>query len=86
MEIITTSDIEVTGDLKIGQPEIVIKNVVEGKWNIYHGGIMLLHENLGLQTATSLSIWEDLNDHVKVTRNESDKIVGVYLKLNDEIN
>jgi len=62
--------------------ELKVQGWLSGKWIDYVVGKQKfsLHETLGLEVATHLSIWEELNDTSQITRNENGLIIGIVTK------
>lgn len=71
--------------LKSRGGKVTVKEVLTGPWTKYSVGTeeLYLHSKLGVDTATALCIWEDLNDDLKVTRDENNKVVGVAVRRDD---
>lgn len=71
-----------TFTLKSRDGKVTVEKVLTGPWTKYSVGTeeLYLHSKLGVESATTLCLWEDVNDSLKVTRDEDDKVVGVAVK------
>lgn len=71
------------GRLILPDHKVTLENLELGKWKrseYANGSKLFLHETLGLEAATKLSVWEDATPVAKVTKNLDGHIVGVAVK------
>lgn len=61
---------------------VEVKNVQKGNWTKYEVGTeeLYLHDQLSIVVATKLSLWEELNNNVKITINDKDKVIGFAVR------
>lgn len=67
--------------LAIPDTKIAVENVLPGAYVKFGWGNawLYLHVPLSVEVATTLSIWEDLRYGIKITKNESDKVIGIAI-------
>lgn len=63
-----------------------VKNVQKGNWTKYEVGTeeLYLHDKLSIVVATKLSLWEELNGNIKVTRDDKEKVIGLAVRKGAE--
>lgn len=54
----------------------------QGNWTKYpmDDGYIELHQTVGLEAATRFYIWEDADEHTKITKDLNGLVVGIAVK------
>lgn len=81
MRTANVSVVQVSDQIAI-DAKTAVDNVESGVWTVHDFGDskLYLHQRLGIEVASTLAIWENLDAKIKVTKNESDRIIGIAIR------